>query len=147
VGTFAGFPEGQILSDFGGPQRITYRGGTGNDLELIGVARCEVRPPVRLDVTPDGPGRLRVVVRTARSVTIPVNGLVELRFQAGTNALVDVGGQDGRSGAFTVPIAGGLTSTTFFVRRQQAGPTQLPFIVIDGCGAWSTFVGGGPNAF
>lgn len=147
VGTFAGFPEGQVLSDFGSLMRITYQGGTGNDVELVGADRCHIRPPVRLEVTPDGPGRLRVVVRTARNVTIPVNGLIELRFQAGTNALVDVDGQNGRSGAFTVPIAGGPTSTTFFVRRQQAGATHLPFLVIDGCGAWPTFVGGGPNAF
>lgn len=147
VGTFAGLPEGHIFSLTGVTTRITYRGGTGNDVELVAVDRCDVRPPVRLQVAPDGPGRLRVVVTATTSITSPVNGLVEIRFQAGTNALVDVGGQNGRTGAFTVPLSGRPASTTFFVRRERAGATHLPFVVVDECRNWPTFVGGGPNAF
>ncbi len=98
-------------------------------------------------MAPDGPGRLRVVVTATTSITSPVNGLVEIRFQAGTNALVNVGGQNGRTGAFTVPLSGRPVSTTFVVRRERAGATHLPFVVVDECRNWSTFVGGGPNAF
>jgi hypothetical protein len=36
----------------------------------------------------------------------------------------------------------------FTVRRTTAGQAaQVPFVVVDGCGEWPSFVGGGPNAF
>jgi hypothetical protein len=59
-----------------------------------------------------------------------------------------VGSQTGRSGQFQVPLADRPTSVTFFVRRATPGQaTTVPFVVVDDCGPWSTFVGGGPGAF
>jgi hypothetical protein len=38
-------------------------------------------------------------------------------------------------------------SAAFTVRRQNAGaPTHVNLTVVDGCGAWPTFVGGGASA-
>jgi len=39
-------------------------------------------------------------------------------------------------------------SIVFVVRRQTPGqPTTVRLVVADGCGEWSTFVGGGSSAF
>jgi hypothetical protein len=41
-------------------------------------------------------------------------------------------------------------SLTFTVARQLGGasvPVTVSFAVTDDCGAWPTFVGGGPSAF
>ena len=36
---------------------------------------------------------------------------------------------------------------TSYVRRLAPGAVTVPLFVTDECGAWETFVGGGPNAF
>jgi hypothetical protein len=95
-----------------------------------------------------GAGRLRVTVTAGTTPATPINRLVELRFGAGTNTLVDVGGQTGRSGSFTVPLADRPATVSFVVQRAIAGQaSHLPFTVVDVCGLWPTFVGGGPSAF
>jgi autotransporter-associated beta strand protein len=44
TGTFAGLPEGAVVSTVGGvPLRVTYRGGDGNDVELYTVAAADRR--------------------------------------------------------------------------------------------------------
>jgi hypothetical protein len=62
---------------------------------------------------------------------------------------VDVEGVPaGGSGAFTAPISPPASQATFVVRRVPDGqPTHVNLVVEDGCGDWSTFVGGGPGAF
>ena len=41
----------------------------------------------------------------------------------------------------------GTTQVSFTVRRVTAGQgTTVPLTVVDGCGEWSTIVGGGPSA-
>ena len=71
------------------------------------------------------------------------NRLLSLQFTQTSNALVDVGGQNGRTGAFSVSLPANTTSTTFYVRRAAAGPTTAMLSVVDLCGSWQTFVGGG----
>lgn len=45
-------------------------------------------------------------------------------------------------------IGAGATSYTFTVRRVTSGQgVQVPFTVVDACGSWPTFAGGGPTAF
>jgi hypothetical protein len=55
--------------------------------------------------------------------------------------------------AQTVPITPNDATVSFVVQRaatrlpgQPAQPTTVPFTVVDGCGAWPTFVGGGNAA-
>ena len=36
-----------------------------------------------------------------------------------------------------------LKAYVFTVRRQGPGPFQVPFVAVDDCGSWRTFVGGG----
>jgi hypothetical protein len=59
-----------------------------------------------------------------------------------------VDSQPPQPGNFTVTFPPGTQQATFYVLRQTAGQaTTVPLTVIDGCGAWPTFVGGGPTAF
>ena len=108
---------------------------------------CSPRPAVTVTSQQTGDGRLQVTVTAGIQGPNGANRLTELRFGVGTNALVDLAGQSGRSGAFTVPLADRPTSLTFFVRRATAGQaTSLPVTVVDGCGEWPTLVGGGIGA-
>jgi hypothetical protein len=91
---------------------------------------------------------LRVVVAAGTTAQTPNNRLVAVRFLPGANALVDAGGQSNRTGSFTVGLPDRPSQTTFYVRRGAPGSaTTLPFVVIDDCGEFRSFVGGGPWAF
>jgi hypothetical protein len=92
--------------------------------------------------TPAG-GRLQVTV----TATGQNNTLQAIVINQTTNALVDIGGQTGRSGAFTVSLPGTSATTSFTVRREASGPATVKLAVADRCGDWTTFVGGGANAF
>ena len=71
----------------------------------------------------------------------------ELRFGTFQNAQVTLNGQAVSSGQ-TVTIPANTTSLVLTVTRVTAGqPTQVPFTVVDTCGEWPTFVGGGASAF
>jgi len=67
-----------------------------------------------------------------------------------TNALVDVplAGVTNAAGSQTVNLPLETLTATFTVRRQTPGqPTHVNLTVVDGCGTWPTFVGGGATAF
>jgi hypothetical protein len=67
---------------------------------------------------------------------------------APTNAAVSFPGpisDDGTTKTYVPPAAS--TTASFQVLRQASGQaTTVPFVVTDHCGAWKSFVGGGPNA-
>jgi hypothetical protein len=70
-----------------------------------------------------------------------------VRVTSATNALVVVGG-------VVVPLPGPLPvpagSIQFTLAVWRATVGQAPHVnleVVDGCGTWPTFVGGGPEAF
>jgi hypothetical protein len=122
--------------------------GTIVNDEIGPATACGPRPPVAVTCRRTGDGRLEVTVTAGAEASNVSNRLTELRFGAGANALVDVAGQTGRTGAFTLPLPERPTSLTFFVRRATAGQgTTVPITVVDTCGGWPTFVGGGPGAF
>jgi len=52
-------------------------------------------------------------------------------------------------GNFTANLPAGSQQATFVVRRSptNAPSTTVPFTVMDDCGGWKSFVGGGANAF
>ncbi|MCC7369453.1 MAG: hypothetical protein IT306_13580 [Chloroflexi bacterium] len=101
---------------------------------------CSPRPPVSVSTAPVG-GSLRVDL----AATGANNRLLSVQVTQTTNALVDIGGQTGRTGAFAVSLNGLPTTTTFNIRRAAAGSATVRLNVVDRCGSWSTFVGGGPN--
>lgn len=112
---------------------------------------CAPRPQVGVSALPDTPGRLRVTVTANTNANTPSNALGSLRFgdpRAMDNALIDIpGGPTGMSTAFTHTLPASTTSFQFFVRRAAGGATTAFVVVVDGCGDWPTFVGGGPSAF
>jgi hypothetical protein len=106
---------------------------------------CSPRPRIAL-TTHVSNGALIVTVNTTGSN----NGLLAVRFDSFSNAIVHAGSQTNQTAPFAVSIPPGQepTSLQFAVLRQVAGQsTTVRLVVIDGCGEWSTFVGGGPSAF
>jgi hypothetical protein len=107
---------------------------------------CTPRPPVRVSTVPSGTGVLSVTVETGGGT------LARIEFgapRALTNASVSVtGGPASQSQGFTFTPPAGLTTVRFTVTALDRGlSTTVPFVVTDACGAWPTFVGGGPGAF
>jgi hypothetical protein len=91
---------------------------------------------------------LRVTVTARDAGCNPNNQLSALHFTRTDNATVDVETLHGASGDFTVPLAAGTAQASFTVNRIAAGQAAtVQLVVTDGCGAWPTFVGGGPSAF
>ena len=110
--------------------------------EAAAQAGCSPRPPIRVQTTVTEPGRLRVVV------TPGAGGVSEIRFGPANNALIDIGGQTGTDRA--TPRSRSperATSVTFSVRQAAPGAATVPLVVIDGCGEWPTFVGGGERGW
>lgn len=105
---------------------------------------CTPRPNVTVTTSSPSAGRLDVRVSTGSARV----SLVRIEFQSGINALVDAGTRVGSTGSFTLALPSGTTSTTFTLRRSAAGSgTTVPFTVVDQCGSWPTFAGGGATAF
>jgi hypothetical protein len=106
------------------------------------------QPNVAVETSPDMAGRLRVTVTGRDAGCTPNNTLTALRFGSMTNARVDLGDGALHAGSFddTLPTPG--PRATFYVVRQTPGQAStVSLTVVDGCGAWPTFVGGGPTAF
>ena len=62
------------------------------------------------------------------------------------NATVTLNGQPISSGQ-TVTLPTNTLALDFTVKRVTLGQsTTVPFTIVDGCGEWQTFVGGGPSA-
>src|SRR5581483_11108956 len=127
---------------------------TTSDPGSVYQASCpSPRPPVTVSVTPAGEGQLRV------TVTAGAGFLHAIRFGALQNARLVFpgdaqvqGGGSLQAGNFTLTPANGLTSFTFTVAStsaQSGGGGQaitVPMTVVDDCGEWPTFVGGGAQA-
>jgi hypothetical protein len=135
-----------------GSDRFSYRASDGvtasgsATVTLTGAASaCLPRPSIRPQPGPDG---ARLVVRVeATPLNGPVNNQIrELRFGQLRNARVTVNGQGVASGQ-TVSPATSAPVLDFTVERVTPGqPTTVPFTVVDACGEWQTFVGGGTQA-
>jgi hypothetical protein len=104
---------------------------------------CVPRPRVAVAVQKAGDGRLLATV----SASGANNTLSSLRFTSTPGAQVDFASQNGRSGAFEVPLAAGTVSTQFWVRRVSSGAATAHLVIVDRCGDWPTFVGGGASAW
>jgi hypothetical protein len=104
---------------------------------------CTPRPKVSVQTGRSGDGRLLVTVGASGAN----NWLTALRFSQTSNALVDLPGQSGRAGGFTIELPSGTIGTQFWIRRAAAGASTVQVTVVDRCGDWRTLVGGGPSAF
>ena len=106
---------------------------------------CSPRPSVTSSLAVNG-GGLQVRVESTPLNTGATNRLQQLHFGTFQNATVTLNGQPVTSGqTYTVPA--GVTGVDFTVKRVAAGqPTTVPLTVVDGCGEWHTFVGGGAGA-
>jgi hypothetical protein len=109
---------------------------------------CAVSTRVRVEAVPNGDGRLRVSV-SAGSPSVPLQ-----RLGFGTDpqmlgsALIDAGMETGKTLPFTMTLPAGTLGTVFYVRPATPGQgATVPLTVTDACGAWPTFVGGGPAVF
>ena len=112
-------------------------------------ALCSPRPNVSVSAVPAGSGVLQVTVRTGTTPASPANRLTSLHIGAATNALIDIpNGPTGVAGNVNVTLPAGATHASFTVRRVEAGSgATVQLVAVDSCGAWPTFVGGGPGAF
>jgi len=109
--------------------------------------------------------RPRIDIRTERAIGIPEEGsallvtisvtganntLREVRFDAFTNVQVAVDSPVRQVAPFifTAPAGQQRTSLQFGMWKQTPGQAgMIRLTIVDGCGEWSTFVGGGANAF
>lgn len=88
-------------------------------------------------------GRLQATVTAIPMDAQTNNPIVSLRFGQVVNAHVTLGGRPVASGT-TVTLPPGTVEVILTVERVVAGqPTTVPLTVVDTCGEWSTFVGGG----
>jgi len=117
-------------------------GGSASPTATPVPVACTPRPPVRV-TTAAGGGRLAVEV----AATGQNNHVLALEIARTTNALVDVVGMAGRTGTFVVALPGTSARATFDVRRDRPGAATVQLTVVDRCGRWPTFVGGGPSAW
>jgi hypothetical protein len=110
---------------------------------------CTPRPQVSVAVAPGGSGRLNVTITAGSSAGAPNNRLTTLRFGTADNALIDVPNRPtGATGNFEVALNPSTQQTTFVVRRATSGlANHVNLVVVDSCGDWPTFVGGGASAF
>jgi hypothetical protein len=122
-------------------------GSPGGVTDAVAAA-CAPRPPVGLSVTPHDAERLRVTISAGLSPTSPANRLRELRFSPQSASLFDFGTAPWSVANGVVRLTDGPATVTFLIRRPAgAAALTIPLTVVDDCGAWPTFVGGGPGAF
>jgi hypothetical protein len=111
----------------------------------VTLEACTPRPKVQ--TTPaTGGGKLLVHVEATPLNTHQSNAVQRITFGTLQNARVTLDGQPMTSDqAFTVQ--GSSSVIDFTVERAAPGQaTTVPFTVVDGCGEWKTFVGGGAGA-
>jgi VCBS repeat-containing protein len=142
---------------FAGTDTFTYRASDGDKMSspstvnitvaatTVVASACVPRPAVQTAPSSDG-RTLRVHVEATPLNTRANNPLQRIDFGALQNARVSVGVQAIASGqTYAVPAA--TISVDFTVERVTPGQaTTVPFSVLDGCGEWKTFVGGGTGA-
>jgi hypothetical protein len=94
---------------------------------------------------PAGQGRLKVNIESTNTPGVADNALRGLHIITMTNASVQIQGDVIRSAGGTFELDEGITGAHFFVQRTTAGQGfAVTMGVIDQCGEWPTFVGGGP---
>jgi hypothetical protein len=140
---------------FSGADSFTYQ--VSNGVATSQTARvslttapipCSPRPNPHVQTAARG-DRLDVMVEAAPLGQQMNNPLTELRFDPPTNARITMDGRmiDTSQGAAVITAPPSTIRQTFTVERLAANQaTIVPFTVVDACGPWKTFVGGGAAA-
>ena len=140
----------------GGRNRIAGNGTNGTFSAPVGTPPppptavvCAPRPPVKVNVTPNGSGQVQVTVEatTTPDVGSATNMVQSLRFGAGQFATISGPGiPSGSTGGIIVTLPAPAQTFTFTVARTTAGQAfTVPLTVRDACNDWPTFVGGGSS--
>jgi hypothetical protein len=151
-GTFAGLPEGTAFFSpgpgGGTVYRISYVGGTGNDIVLTALGpACTPRPRVQVTSRAVG-GKLETTITPGNLAFGAANSMVEFRVDRLDNATVVVNGRSDITLGQPIGFQPNTRSTTMITSRTAAGQAStVRFTVTDACGTWQSFVGGGPTAF
>ena len=91
-------------------------------------------------------GTYKVTV-TAGTATQGTNRLQQLRFGAGSNAVIDTGTQAASGGNFSINVPATPSEYTFTLKRAASGQAvTVPVTVVDSCGEWQTLIGSGTGA-
>jgi len=155
-GSLALNPDGSFTyvpnADFAGTDSFSYRasdGTTTSDPVTVTVSvtatRCGPRPRVQSQPVA-GAGRLSVHVEASPLGTQEANHLLQVEFGQVQNARVTLNGRAIGSGQ-SVSLPANTRAVDFTVERVASGQaTTVPFTVVDDCGSWPTFVGGGTAA-
>jgi hypothetical protein len=142
---------GQITNPVGaaiGPAS-NHAVSVGAEPRFVFAPICTPRPPIRVTVSPTSGDRLQVTISASTSAGLPNNRLSRLQVGDGSNSLIDISdGPTNVTGNIDLSLAS-IPSVAFSLRRQNpsVGNATVPLVVTDDCGAWQTFVGGGPAAW
>lgn len=114
------------------------------------TSNCTTRPQTTVRTQALGGGRLQVTVQVGRPAGAPSNIVRRVQVAPVQNAQVTMLGQTFGAGGGSVVPTTPSQSIVFVVTRQPASAqvaVTVPLVITDDCGAWNTFVGGGPTAF
>ena len=110
-------------------------------------APCATRPNVGVGVSRGAAGTLVATISAHTDTYTPVNALTLLSFTRLAGATVEIAGQV-HPAPFQYGFLNGAPSASFIVRRTAGSSSAtVELTVMDACGPWNTFVGGGPSAF
>jgi hypothetical protein len=149
-------PDGSFTyapnAGFAGTDTFTYQASDGaltSPAATVNVSvttsPCTPRPKVQSNPVP-GAGKLQVHVEATPMNTGQNNRLQSVTVGTLQNAKVTLNGQVLTSGQ-TYAVPANTVGVDFTVERETPGqPTTVPLTVVDGCGSWPTFVGGGAAA-
>jgi hypothetical protein len=105
---------------------------------------CDPRPNPRLQTVRDASNALQVTITAATASGGQVAILREIRIGPLQNAAVDIGPYVARTSPLAYTVPGGSAQLTLRVTRVVASqPSQIVLVLVDDCGEWRTFVGGG----
>src|SRR5262249_20859576 len=108
---------------------------------------CGPRPDVRVFTVPVSSGQLQATIAAQSSPAAPNNSLNSFRVTGLNNATATINGSL-VSADQVVNLPPGTQQVTLLVKRQATGQASVvSFVVVDVCGVWSSFVGGGPDSF
>jgi hypothetical protein len=127
-------------------ETVPQNGTVGVQVNPMQVG-CAPRPAVHIAPAAGG-GALQATFAPDPGSTLATNAIREIRIGQVQNGTVDAAGRTGLGSGAVIAFPSPVTSTTLIVRRVTAGQaTTVPLTIVDGCGEWKTFVGGGPTAF
>ena len=112
---------------------------------------CNPRPKVAITSQRLGNGRLETTISAQTAAGTPTNSLRSVRFTKIDNAAVLLNGSPAAVGP-AISLPAGAQQATLLVTRQATAQnpalaSTVSFEVVDACGTWPSFVGGGPGAF